>query len=123
MRTRTTRETVIICAAVVLAIVTLSVTYLVAGSETASLVWIVFFGIIGLGVAMCFQYFIAKKRAQVEIAGGEQYRQLAEEYRRLADMALTTQEHTDIKLGDVSAQLEHLREQMASLQNILKDVE
>jgi hypothetical protein len=38
-------------------------------------------------------------------------------------MALTTQEHTDLRLGDISAQLDHLREQMASLQKILKDVE
>jgi len=38
-------------------------------------------------------------------------------------MAITSQEHTDLKLGDVSAQLDHLREQMASLQKILKDVE
>jgi len=34
---------------------------------------------------------------------------LAAEYRRLADMALTTQEHTDLKLGDISAQLDHLQ--------------
>jgi predicted negative regulator of RcsB-dependent stress response len=48
-----------------------------AGSDTLNLVWIVFFWIIGLGIAMCFQYFIAKKRAQVEMTSGEQYRQLA----------------------------------------------
>ena len=58
-----------------------------------------------------------------ELTGGEQYRKLAEEYRRLADMAITAQEHTDIKLSDVSAQLDYLREQNASLQKILKEVE
>ena len=65
----------------------------------------------------------ARKRAQIELSGGEQYRQLADEYRRLADLAITAQEHTDLKLGDVSAQLDYLREQNESLQKILKEVE
>ena len=38
-------------------------------------------------------------------------------------MAITAQEHTDIKLGDVSAQLDYLREQNASLHKIPKEVE
>jgi hypothetical protein len=57
------------------------------------------------------------------VTGSEQYRRLAEEYRRLADLAITAQEHTDLKLGDVSAHLDYLREQNASLQKILKEVE
>lgn len=87
------------------------------------LVWVVLLGVIGLGITLRYRYLVTAKRAQVELISGEQYRQLTEEYRRLADMALTTQEHTDLKLGDISAQLDHLREQMASLQKILKDVE
>ena len=50
-------------------------------------------------------------------------RALAGEYRRLADLAITAQEHTDLKLGEVTAQLDHLREQSNSLQKILKEVE
>jgi hypothetical protein len=38
-----------------------------------------------------------RKTAQAELTGGEQYRALAEEYRRLADLAITAQEHTDLK--------------------------
>ena len=38
-------------------------------------------------------------------------------------MAITAQEHTDLKLGELSAQLDHLREQSDSLQKILKEVE
>jgi hypothetical protein len=49
--------------------------------------------------------------------------QLAEEYRRLADLAITAQEHTDLKLGELSAQLDYVREQNDSLQKILKEVE
>lgn len=51
------------------------------------------------------------------------YRRLADEYRRLADLAITAQEHTDLKLGDVTAQLDYLREQNESLQKILREVE
>jgi hypothetical protein len=78
---------------------------------------------VGLAIAFSYQYLTVKKRAQIELAGGEQYRQLTEEYRRLSDLAITAQEHTDLKLGEVTAQLDHLQEQMASLQRILKDVE
>jgi len=118
MRTRTAEETVIICAAIVVAI---GIVALVDdGKWVVEVVWA---GVVGLWIALPYQYLAIKKRAQIELTGGEQYRQLAEEYRRLSDLAITAQEHTDLKLGEVSAQLDYLREQMASLQKILKDVE
>jgi hypothetical protein len=123
MRIKTARDTAIICAAGVAAIAILSLPFIGHPASLDYLVWIVFFAVVGLGLALGFHYQVTKKRAQVEMTSGEQYRQLAEEYRRLTDMAITAQEHTDLKLGDVSAQLDHLREQMASLQKILKDVE
>ena len=122
MKSGTTRETVIICVSVVIAIAILSIPAESYGNGEY-LVWIVLLGVIGLGMALAYRYLETRKRSQIELTGGEQYRQLVEEYRRLSDMALTTQEHTDLKLGDVSAQLDHLREQLASLQKILKDVE
>jgi hypothetical protein len=118
MRTRTAKETAIICAALVVVI------GIVAPVDNGKwMVAVVWAGVVGLGIALPYQYLTTRKRAQVELTGGEQYRQLAEEYRRLSDMAITAQEHTDLKLGEVSAQLDYLREQMASLQKILKDVE
>ena len=60
---------------------------------------------------------------KAELTSGEQYRGLADEYRRLSDLAITAQEHTDLKLGDVGVQLDYLREQMESMQKILKEVE
>jgi hypothetical protein len=63
------------------------------------------------------------KKAQAALTSGEDYRALAEEYRRLSDMAITAQEHSDLKLGELSAQLDYLREQNESVQKILKDVE
>jgi hypothetical protein len=79
--------------------------------------------VLALGIVQGFRYLGLKKRTQLELTGGQQYRQLAEEYRRLADLAITAQEHTDLKLGEVSAQLDYLREQNESLQKILKEVE
>ena len=73
-------------------------------------------------VAGAWQSTTAKK-AQGALASGDEYRALAEEYRRLTDLAITAQEHTDLKLGELSAQLDHLREQNDSLQKILKEVE
>jgi hypothetical protein len=64
-----------------------------------------------------------RRNAKAELTNGEQYRRMADEYRRLADMAITTQEHTDLKLGDVSVRIDCLREQVDSLQKILKEVE
>jgi hypothetical protein len=118
MRTRTVKETVIICGAIVAAV------GIIAPVDNGRWVpAVAVAGVVGLGIALGYQYLAVRKRAQVELAGGEQYRQLAEEYRRLTDLAITAQEHTDLKLGEVTAQLDHLREQMTSLQMILKDVE
>jgi hypothetical protein len=118
MRTRTPIQTAIICVAIVVAIAIIAPVD--NGKWVVAVVWA---GVVGLGIALPYQYLTTRKRAQVELTGGEQYRQLAEEYRRLSDLAITAQEHTDLKLGEVGAQLDYLREQMASLQKILKDVE
>jgi hypothetical protein len=79
--------------------------------------------VIGLGIVTSARVFGERRKALAEMGSGEQYRQLSDEYRRLADMAITAQEHTDLKLGDVSAQIGYLRDQMESLQKILKEVE
>jgi membrane protein implicated in regulation of membrane protease activity len=77
----------------------------------------------GVGVVAWARAFSAKRTSRAELTSGEQYRGLADEYRRLADLAITAQEHTDLKLGDVGVQLDYLREQMDSMQKILKEVE
>ena len=131
MRPSTAKETATICAAGVLVVALLTIPFElrsvgphgVMTDNSRYLVWIAVAGIIGLGMVLGYRYLAIRKRAQIELTGGEQYRQLAEEYRRLADLAITAQEHTDLKLGDVSAQLDYLREQNESLQKILKEVE
>jgi hypothetical protein len=47
----------------------------------------------------------------------------SEEYRRLSEMAVTSQEHTELKLAEVNMQLAQLRDQMDTVHKILKDVE
>jgi hypothetical protein len=54
----------------------------------------------------------ATRHVRYELTGGEQYRLLSEEYRRLSDLAITAQEHTDLKLGEVTAQLDHMQAKM-----------
>jgi beta-lactamase regulating signal transducer with metallopeptidase domain len=131
MKLRTAKETTIICAAAVLVAALLTIPFELTSpgpdgtviSNTKYLVWIAIAGVVALGIVLGFRYLTTRKRAQIELTGTEQYRQLTDEYRRLADLAITSQEHTDLKLGDLSAQLDYLREQNESLQKILKEVE
>lgn len=127
MKPGTTRDTTIMCVAAVLVVALITIPFELTPTghpaDTKGLVWIILVGVLALGMVMSFRYLGQKQvQAQIELTGGQQYRQLAEEYRQLADLA-TAQEHTDIKLGDVSAQLGYLREQNDSLQKIFKDVE
>ena len=131
MKPRTAQETTIICAAAVLVAALLTIPFELTSpgpdgtviSNTKYLVWIAVAGVVALGIVLGFRYLTTTKRAQIELTGTEQYRQLTDEYRRLADLAITAHEHTDLKLGDLSAQLDYLREQNESLQKILKEVE
>jgi hypothetical protein len=65
----------------------------------------------------------ASRQARAALTTDQQYRGLSEEYRRLSDLAITAQEHTDLRLTELSVQMEELRSQMDRLQHILKEVE
>jgi hypothetical protein len=69
------------------------------------------------------RYLAAARQARAELTTGEEYRSLADEYRRLSDMAITSQEHADLKLTDISVRIDELRDQLEQLQRILKEVE
>jgi hypothetical protein len=47
----------------------------------------------------------------------------SDEYRRLSEIAVTAQEHTEMKLAEVNMQLAQLRDQLDTVHKILKDVE
>jgi hypothetical protein len=126
MRQRTAKETAMICVTAMIIVGILIVPFELAAQKGNSSKGVIFLAgavVIALGLVLGFRYLTVRKHAQLELEGSDQYRKLADEYRRLADLAITAQEHTDLKLGDVSVQLDYLREQNASLQKILKDVE
>ena len=131
MKPTTPKETAIVCVAAVMAVALLILPFELPShsadgtvtNNSKYLILLAAAGVVALGMTLGHRYLTIKKRAQIELASGEQYRKLAEEYRRLADMNITAQEHTELKLGELSAQLDYLREQNASLQKILKDVE
>jgi len=65
----------------------------------------------------------ASRQARAALTTDHQYRALADEYRRLSDLAVTAQEHTDLRLTELSVQIDELRNQTSQLQHILKEVE
>jgi hypothetical protein len=91
---------------------------------------------ISLSVAIVFATWViarhlgASRRAMAELVSGkeyrglsDQYRGLTDEYRRLSDMAITAQEHTDLRLTDISVRIDDLRDQLEQMRRILKEVE
>lgn len=65
----------------------------------------------------------SSRQARAALTADGQYRALAEEYRRLSDLAITAQEHTDLRLTEIGVQVEELRNQVGQLQHILREVE
>jgi hypothetical protein len=65
----------------------------------------------------------ASRQAKAALNTGDEHRRLADEYRRLSDMAITSQEHTDLRLTDISVRIDEIRAQLERLQHILKEVE
>jgi hypothetical protein len=41
----------------------------------------------------------------------------------LSDLAITAQEHTDLKLTDIGVRIDELRDQLEQMHRILKEVE
>jgi hypothetical protein len=74
-------------------------------------------------VVVVTRYLSGSRQARAQLISGEQYRALAEEYRRLSDTAITAQEHVDLRLTDLSVQVDSLRDQLDHMQRILKEVE
>lgn len=82
---------------------------------------------IPLAVAIVFYSFfnyLAKVRKYKALpANDEEVRGLANEYRRLSDMAITAHEHVDLRLTDLGVRVDELRDQLDQMQRILKEVE
>jgi hypothetical protein len=76
-------------------------------------------------IVLCARYFFATRvrSAKSEVAASKEYRSLADEYRRLSDMAITANEHVDLRLTALSVQVDELKDQLEQVQRILKEVE
>ena len=93
------------------------------GDSGRTVAWIVVAGVIGLAAVAWARAFGARRNAKAELISGEEYRRLADEYRRLSDLAITAQEHTDLRLADLGVQMDAQREKLEQLRHILKEVE
>jgi len=76
-----------------------------------------------ISAVVAARHLSASRQARAQLTTGREYRALADEFRRLSDMAITAQEHVDLRLTDLSVQVEALRDQMEQMQRILKEVE
>jgi hypothetical protein len=69
-------------------------------------------------------YFFSRLRtSKLALTESKEYRALADEYRRLSDMAITANEHVELKLTDLSVRVDEVRDQLDQVRRILKDVE
>ena len=69
-------------------------------------------------------FFFARIRSSKSaLTESKEYRSLADEYRRLSDMAITANEHVNLRLTDLSVHVNRVRDQLDQMQRILKEVE
>jgi uncharacterized protein (DUF1786 family) len=73
-------------------------------------------GLIAYALRQWGRQFAVSRKTRAELTASD-------EYRRLSEMAITAQEHTDMKLAEINMQLAQLRDQLDQVQKVLKDVE
>jgi hypothetical protein len=91
-------------------------------NDVLALVTIVAVAIV-ISVWVAARHLSASRQARAQLTSGTEYRALADEFRRLSDMAITAEEHVDLRLTDLSVQIDSLRDQLEQMQRILKEVE
>lgn len=69
------------------------------------------------------RYLIVARRASATMTADGAYRALTDEYRRLSDMAITAQEHTELKLTELTVQIGELQVELSRMQRILTEVD
>jgi hypothetical protein len=74
-------------------------------------------------VVVVIRHLGGSRQARAQLTSGAEYRALADESRRLSDMAITAHEHVDLRLTDLSVQVDALRDRLDHMQRILKEVE
>jgi hypothetical protein len=76
-----------------------------------------------ISVWVAARHLSVSRQARAQLTSGTEYRTLADEFRRLSDMAITSQEHVDLRLTDLSVHVDSLRDQLEQMQRILEEVE
>ena len=76
-----------------------------------------------ISVWVAARHLGASRQVRAQLTTGQEYRALADEFRRLSDMAITAQEHVDLRLTDLGVQVDSLRERLEQMQHILSEVE
>jgi hypothetical protein len=76
-----------------------------------------------ISVWVAARHLGASRQARAQLTSSQEYRSLADEFRRLSDMAITAQEHVDLRLTDLGVQFDSLRDRLDQMQRILKEVE
>jgi hypothetical protein len=76
-----------------------------------------------ISVVTVTRHLSTSRQARAQLIAGQDYRGLADEFRRLSDLAITAQEHVDLRLTDLSVQVDSLRDRLDQMQRILKEVE
>jgi hypothetical protein len=93
-----------------------------SANDVLTLVTILVVAIV-ISVWVAARHLSATRQARAQLTSGTEYRALADEFRRLSDMAITAQEHVDLRLTDLSVQVDALRGQLDRMQRILNEVE
>jgi hypothetical protein len=91
--------------------------------NSASWTFTILFVCVAFVICARYFFFTRMRSSKLELTESKQYRSLADEYRRLSDMAITANEHVDLKLTDLSVRIDELRDQLDQVQRILKEVE
>ena len=92
------------------------------GDAVVLLIILAMIGVV-ITVVVVTRYLSASRQARAQLTSGQEYRSLADEFRRLSDMAITAQEHVDLRLTDLGVQVDSLRDRLDQMQHILKEVE
>lgn len=81
-------------------------------------------GLATIASAWCItRYLIISRQASAKLTADGAYRVLSDEYRRLSDLAITAQEHTELKLTELSVQVGELQAKLNQMQRILTEVD
>jgi uncharacterized protein HemX len=123
VKTRSVTETAILSASALIALIVVVAGARNINGKGAGVLIAAVTILAGIGMVMWFRQNSRESTAKTELSSGAEYRQLAEECRRLAEMAVTAQEHTDLRLSEVAVQMDQMRAQLDSVRKILVDVE